>query len=121
MIYCSINKFINIITQTNYDQNTWLSVANSDRIIYGKGFFEVKLNVNGYSYTSPMSVRIDLMRNNASLPATYSNYIIKYNVSAFTLHDNLICNWLYDNSAGTSTDYFQINIANNGTQSIFIQ
>ena len=68
-----------------------------------------------------MSVRIDLMKNNASLSATYSNYIIKYNVSAFALHNNLICNWLYDNSAGVSTDYFQINIVNNSLQSLFIQ
>ena len=109
------------ITQTNYDPNTRSSVANSDRIICGKGFFEILLNVNGYSYTSPLSVRIDLMKNNATLSATYSNYIIKYNVASFTLKDNLICNWLYDNSAGTSTDYFQINIVNNGLQSIFIQ
>ena len=68
-----------------------------------------------------MSVRIDLMKNNASLSETYSNYIIKYNGSAFALKDNLICNWLYDNSASASIDYFQINIANNGTQSIIIQ
>ena len=47
------------------------------------------LNVNGYSYTSPVNVRIDLMRNSASLSATYSNFIIKYNVSAFTLKDKI--------------------------------
>ena len=78
------------------------------------------LNVNVYSYASPMSVRIDLMRNNASLSATYSNYIVKYNVSANTLKDNIICNWLYDNSAGASSDYFQVNIVNNGTQNLSI-
>ena len=61
------------------------------------------------------------MRNSVSLSAAYSNFIIKHNVSAFALKDNLICNWLYDYSAGSSTDYFQINIVNNKTQSIIIQ
>ena len=108
------------ITQTDYDPSTWLSAANSDRIICGKGFFEILLNVNGNSYTSPIGVRIYFMRNGSSLSAIYSNYIVKYNIASFTLKDNLICNWLYDNSAGTSTGYFQANIVNNGLQSLFI-
>ena len=60
------------------------------------------------------------MRNSASLSGAYSNYIVKYNVSANTLKDNIICNWLYDNSADASSDYFQINIYNGGTQNLSI-
>ena len=52
------------------------------------------------------------MKNSAPLSATYSNFIIKYNVSAFALQYNLIFNWLYNNLVGTSTDYFQIDIVN---------
>ena len=97
------------ITQTNYDPNTWLSASNSDRIVCGKGFFEILVNVNVSITTSPMLVRIDLYKNSAALPAAYSNYVIKYNVSGTTIQDNAISNLIYDNSAGVSTDYFQIN------------
>ena len=44
--------------------------------------------------TSYLIARVDLLRNSASLSGAYSNNIVKYNVSANTLKDNIICNWL---------------------------
>ena len=108
------------VSQLNYDPNSWLSGTNTDRIICGKGFFEFNVNISCYTLTSYLIARVDLLRNSASLSSAYSNNIVKYNVSANTLKDNIICNWLYDNSAGATSDYFQVNIYNGGTQNLSI-